>query len=163
MAYRKFIFMIVFLQALYSCKTQPKEPFSVIQSTLNGNPVVGSFNMAYKEYKEKSDYPWCLTISIALDTKNLYPNKLPFPGETKISNDEEAQLVSKIKKITKIIYVGHLFNDTFLDVYIYLDEPEKVHEFLQLEKDRQSLLRGIKYEIKKDPNWSEVESFLEAK
>jgi hypothetical protein len=155
--------MIVFLQTLFGCKTLPKESFSVIESTLNGKPVIGSFNMACREFKQKKDYPWCLTVSIALDLQNLYPNKLPLPSETKIANDEEAQLVSKIEKITKTIYVGHLFNDTFLDVYIYLDEPEKVNEFLQLEKDKESLLRGIAYEIKKDPNWAEVHSFLAAK
>jgi len=108
-------------------------------------------------------YPWCLTISIALDQNNLYPNKLPLPGETKIANDEQDQLVSQIEKLAKVKYVGHLFNDSFLDIYIYLDSPKRVHEFLQIEKDKENLIRGMAYEIKEDPGWAIVHGFLTAK
>jgi hypothetical protein len=164
MVHQKIIIMVFFLSTLFGCKEiQKKESFSVIESTLNGNPVIGSFNMAYIDFNQKSEYPWCLTISIALDQKNLNPNKLPLPNETKIANDEEDQLVSKIEKIAKVKYVGHLFNDSFLDVYIYLDSPEKVHEYLQIEKDKESLIRGIAYEIKQDPNWEIVNGFLTTK
>ena len=163
MRYQKIIILVFFLLTLSGCQAQTKESFSVIESTLNGNPIICSFNMAYRDFKQKSNYPWCLTISIALDLKNLYPNKLPLPEETQIANDIQDQLVSKIKKITKVEYVGHLFNDAFLDIYIYLNKPDRVHEFLQIEKDKESLIRGIAYEIKEDPNWATVQGFLTTK
>jgi hypothetical protein len=164
MAHQKFIIICFLISALFGCKaTQNQESFSVVESTLNGNPVIGSFNMANIDFNPKNMYPWCLTISIALDQNNLYPNKLPLPGETKIANDEQDQLVSQIEKLAKVKYVGHLFNDSFLDIYIYLDSPKRVHEFLQIEKDKENLIRGMAYEIKEDPGWAIVHGFLTAK
>ena len=163
---------MVLFSTLFGCKNSgisnnnknhdiyPKESFSVIEATLNGKPYIGSFNMAYANFPEKGMYPWCLSLSMALDLKMLYPNGLPWPEENKIANAEEDQLVSKIKKITTTQYIGHLFNDTFLDIYIYIDKPEKVHEFLQIEKDKKNLARGISYEIKQDPNWEMVQGFM---
>jgi|GEM_PF-6129445 len=53
-------------------KNYPPEKFSVVEAKLeNGKPVVGSINMAYKDYEDKSKYPWCLELHIALELKNV--------------------------------------------------------------------------------------------
>ena len=64
----------------------PKENFSVVEATFNGKPEIGSFNMAYKNFRDKANFPWCLNLHIELDSKNLYANGLPLPDETKIAN-----------------------------------------------------------------------------
>jgi len=66
----------------------------------------------------------------------------------------------EIKKIATAHYIGHLFYDTFLDVYIYLSEPEKVHQYLQTQINKEGLIRGFGYEINQDPKWTIVEGFL---
>ncbi len=158
-----------FLSTLFSCgqnnKTEPKnifpkESFSVIQAKIGDKPVIGSFNMAYKTYDKKAKYPWCLKIAIGLDLENLYENGLPKDEESAIANKLEDELLAEIQKLTTAHYIGHLFNDTFLDVYIYLDDPKKVHEFLQTQVNRAGLIRGFGYEINNDPLWETVDGFL---
>jgi hypothetical protein len=157
------------LSTLFGCgqrntqKTQeifPRESFSVIEASIGDKPVVGSFNMAYKTYDKKSQYAWCLTISIALELENLFENGLPKDEESAIANKLEDELYAGIQKLATAHYIGHLFNDTFLDVYIYLDEPEKVHEYLQIQVNKEELIRDFRYEIAKDTKWITVEEFL---
>ena len=138
----------------------PKESFSIVEATLKNKPIIGSFNMAYKTYDKKEQYPWCLTITIALDTANLYDNDMPKDIESKIANKLEDELMSEIKKLTTAHYIGHLFNDTFLDIYVYLDDPEKVHQYLQTQINKEGLSRAFRYEIKKDPKWSTIDGFM---
>ena len=161
--------MAIFLSVLFGCGQNnqsnkndvfPKESFSIIESTLNNKPIVGSFNMAYKNYDKKARYSWCLKISIALDTTNLFANGLPKDNESAIANKLEDELLFEIKKISTAHYLGHVFNDSFLDVYIYLDEPEKVHKFLQTQVNKPGLIRGFGYEIKQDPQWEIIGVFL---
>ncbi|MCL2561163.1 MAG: DUF695 domain-containing protein [Rikenellaceae bacterium] len=160
-----------FLSTLFGCgqgstqKTKeifPKENFSVIEAQFGDKPVIGSFNMAYKTYDKKSQYPWCLTISIALDIENLFENGLPKNEESVIANKLEDELFAEIQKLATAHYIGHLFNNTFLDIYVYLDKPEKVHEYLQTQVNKEGLIRDFKYEISEDPKWTNVEGFLRA-
>jgi hypothetical protein len=150
-------------QQSYKTETKdifPKESFSVVKATLNNKPIVGSFNMAYKNYDKKTDYPWCLKIAIALDTQNLFENGLPKDEESAIANKLEDTLFAQIQKLATAHYIGHLFDDTFLDVYVYIDNPKKVHEYLQTQVNKEGLIRGFAYEINEDPEWTTVSSFL---
>ncbi len=137
-----------------------KENFSVVEAKIGDKPVIGSFNMAYKTYDKKEKYPWCLKISIGLDLDNLYENGLPKNEESAIANKLEDELIAEIQKLTTAHYVGHLFYDTFLDVYVYLDEPEKVHKYLQTQTNKEGLIRGFGYEINQDPKWTTADGFL---
>jgi len=150
-----------------SCRSQNKtsykvpEKFSVLEAKLlNGKPVVGSFNMAYKNYNLKSQYNWCLKISIALELKNVTSKGLPTTSESTIANKFEEEIISEIRKITNIQYVGHLYNDTFLDIYVYLNNPEKVNSYLKKKVDEQGIPRGFGYQINQDPHWDIVKPFL---
>ena len=137
-----------------------KDSFCVLQSTLDDNPVIGSFNRAYKNYGGKVNYPWCLTISIALEPENLYEYGLPKDNESALANKLEDELVTEIRKLTTAHYIGHLYNDTFLDIYVYLDDPEKVQQYLQTQINKEDLIRGFKYEINKDPTWTTIAGFM---
>jgi hypothetical protein len=57
-------------------------------------------------------------------------------------------------------YIGHLYNDSFLDIYIYLDDPKKVAAYLQSQVDKKGITRGFGYKIEQDPNWSTVQDLL---
>lgn len=139
----------------------PKESFSVVDAKIEDKPVIGSFNIAYKNYDKKVKYPWCLKIAIGLDLVNLFENGLPKNEESAIAYKLEDELLSEIQKLATAHYIGHLFNDIFLDVYIYLDDPEKVHNFLQTQVNKEGLIRGFGYEINQDPKWLTVEGFLQ--
>jgi hypothetical protein len=168
----RILFVATFLSTLFGCSGQktktdkeesifPAEKFSVIEATMaNGKPVIGSFNFAYKNYDQKAKYPWCLKISIGLNLDSLFENGLPKDSESKIANKLEDDLLAEIKKLATAHYVGHLFNDTFLGVYIYLDDPEKVNKYLQTQINKEELIRGFGYEINNDPTWTTVNGFM---
>lgn len=138
----------------------PKERFSVVEGKTGNKPMIGSFNMAYKSYGNKARYPWCLKICIGLELENLFDNGLPKGKESAIANKLEDELLAEIQNLSTAHYIGHLYNDTFLDVYIYLDDPEKAHSYLQTQVNKTGLIRGFGYEINEDPNWATVEGFL---
>jgi hypothetical protein len=157
-----------FLSFIFGDKNQnqtgvyPPENFSVIQAHLeNGKPVIGSINMAYKNYVNKARYPWCITINIALDLKNVTKDGLPIKSESDIANKFEDKLLKDMGKITTVHYIGHLYNDSFLDIYAYTDNPEKINEYLKIEVNKEGpTFRPFRYELKQDPNWNEVRPFL---
>jgi hypothetical protein len=138
----------------------PTDNFSVVQGQVDGKPMIGSLNMGYKNYDRKAQYPWCLKLAIGLELENLYDNGLPKQEESEIANRLEDELLDKIKTLATAHYIGHLFNDTFLDVYVYLDNPKEVHEFLQTQINKEGLIRGFGYEINQDPQWTTVKELL---
>jgi hypothetical protein len=159
--------MAFFLSTFFKGKAQnkqsisPPEKFSVVEAKLsNGKPVIGSFNMGYKNYGLKNRYPWCLTINMGLDLKHVTDNGLPTKAESDIANKFEDKLIADIKKITTIHYIGHLYNDTFLDIYAYVDNPEKVNKYLQSQVNKKGLIRGFAFKMQKDTNWDMVKMFL---
>jgi hypothetical protein len=163
----KILIAVLLLLPVFSCKSQdkhsthPPEKFSVVEGKLsNGKQVVGSINMAYKDYKEKYKYPWYLELNIALELKNVTANGLPTTEESNIANKFEDELFNEISKITTSHYIGHLYNDSFLDVYIYLDDPKKVHEYLQTQVNKKGITRGFAYKITNDPLWTNVNSLF---
>jgi hypothetical protein len=164
------LFTIIILSTLFGCEKKqkaglekifPNEDFAVIDAKIDDKPAIGSFNFAYKNYSKKAEYPWCLKIAIELDSINLLENGLPTNEESAVANKLEDELLSEIKKITTAHYIGHLFNDGFLDVYIYLEKPEKVNAYLQAQTNKKNLIRGIGFEIQKDAAWSYAKDFFE--
>ncbi|CAN5326001.1 hypothetical protein BH10ACI2_BH10ACI2_12320 [soil metagenome] len=142
----------------------PTERFAVFEGKRpDGKPIVGNLNLSYRDYARKPDYPWCLTISIALDQSNLFENGLPKGEESSIANKLEDDLFSAIKQTSVAHYVGHVYGDEFLDIYIYLDEPKKVNEYLQTQINKQGLIRPFRYEIVEDKDWKSVDPYLNPK
>jgi hypothetical protein len=162
------ILFTLFIFTAFGCKGQPQkkpgipvEKFSIVETRLSdGRPAIGSFNMAYKNYSQKPKYLWCLKINMALELKNVSKNGLPIKAESDIANRYEDLLINIIKKLATVHYIGHLYNDSFLDIFIYLDDPEKVNRFLQAEVNKKTVTRQFAYEIKQDPTWSTVVPFL---
>ena len=167
MKLKPWIIIALLLCIVTACHVQnkssqfPPEKFSIVEAKLqNGKPVVGSINMAYKNYDKKAQYPWCLVINVALELKNVSTNGLPVKAESDIANKFEDQLLDEIKKLATAHYIGHLYNDSFLDIYIYLDDPKKAAAYLQSQVDKKGITRGFGYKIEQDPNWSTVQDLL---
>jgi uncharacterized protein DUF695 len=162
------IVMITFFSTLFGCGNKkqmandiyPNENFSVFEAILDDNPIIGSMNLAYKDYPKKDTYAWCLKIAIGLELGNCYENGLPKSKESQIAVKLEDELLKEIKDITTAHYIGHIYFNSFLDVYIYLDDPKEVHNYLQTQINKEDLSRGFGYEIFEDPTWKTVDNFL---
>lgn len=142
---------------------QDKKPlYSVIQSKNDKGELmaIGTVNASLKNYNNKKKFPWCLTISIALEERNLNKNHLPNQQESDIANKFKDVLVAQIEKLVPAKYVGHLYNDGFLDVFIYLKDPENAHNYLLTFADKKDNIREFSHKIEQDLNWERVESLL---
>lgn len=139
----------------------PKEAYSIIEAKLeNGKPVIGRFNQGYRSYPSKSKYQWCLKVAVELDKERLFRNGLPLPEEKEVANNLQEKLIEELGKLTTTHHIGHLYNDKFLDIYWYVEDPAKVHQWLQAQTAEQTLVRGFGYEINPDPKWQTVRMFL---
>jgi hypothetical protein len=136
----------------------PPEKFSVVQAEKNGKPILGTINQSYKNYDKKKQYPWCLRITIGLE--KYQSNGLPEGDETAIATGQEDSILEGIKSLETAHYVGHIFNDGFLDLYIYLPDPKKVHAYLQARIEKKDHVRSFVYEIKEDSDWEQVKAFM---
>ena len=139
----------------------PVDSFSILQGESEGKAVMGSVNKGYRNYSRRAEFPWCLHIGVTLATDSLQSNGLPKDDEIEIAYKQEDELVNEIKNIETAHYIGHLFNEGYLDVYLYLPDPQKVHDYLQTQVNKQGILRGFVYEINKDPDWDSIEAFMQ--
>lgn len=167
------IISIGILSLLWCCKdskeidfkvTYPEEKLGVIKATYSDDSIaIGAFNVGYKNYQEKSNYPWSLIIIMNLDVKNCTPIGLPTESEGEITNKFEDELVEKMSKISPIHNVGHLFNKNQLQIFLYIRDYTKINEFLEIEIRNKKLVRPLTFEITEDPNWSTTESVMTEK
>jgi hypothetical protein len=164
------ILVVGILSLLWSCKdskvidfkvTYPEEKLGVVKATYSdGSIAIGSFNRGYKDYKDKSNYPWSIIITIDLDEKNCTSNGLPSETESEIVNKFEDELVEKMSKISPIHNVGHLFNKNQLQIFLYIRDNKKINEWLQKEVKKENILRPFTFDITEDQNWTTTESVM---
>ncbi|MES2388658.1 MAG: DUF695 domain-containing protein [Bacteroidota bacterium] len=153
-----------------ACSSAPKKPegkyfyppefFSVFQGELNKKPTVGSFNVGYKDYNYREAYPWCLKLAFKLDKKGLFPNDLPMQPESDSAYALESEYLVRIRSLGPAHFIGHLFNDGYIDIYVYLEKPDAVRAYLQARQNSHNSRREFEFEIVNDPEWSSVRRFL---
>ena len=144
-----------------SANIYPADSFAFLNAEGNGVAVMGSVNKAYKNYDKKAEFPWCLHIGISLSADSVQSNGLPKTDESDVAYKQEEELLDEIKKLGPAHFIGHIFNDGFLDLYVYLQDPEAAHKYLQTQINKPDLLRGFGYEINKDEEWSKVQALLQ--
>ena len=161
------------LGLFWNCKDSKKEDFKVTYPEENlgiikakysdGSIAIGAFNRGYKDYAEKSNYPWSLKINMELNSENCNPNGLPLADENKLVNKLEDELVENMAKISPIHNVGHLFNSNHLDIYLYVRDKKKINEWLKMEIKKENLTRSFTYELISDKKWETTENFMNDK
>ncbi len=144
--------------------TYPEENLGVIKAKYSdGSLAIGAFNRGYKDYEEKSNYPWSLKINVELNSEKCNPNGLPTADENELANQLEDELVKNLLKISPVHNVGHLFNSNHLDIYLYVRDKNKVDEWLKREVKNVDLKRSFSYELVKDKNWDTTRNFMNDK
>lgn len=145
----------------YSSAQVVEEQFAVVDGEFeNGVKIIGTINMAYKEFQDKRTYPWCLHIVVELDQDSLFVNKLPLRSESTLAYALEDELVAGVKKIATTQFIGHVFYDGMMDIFLYLKAPEVVNQYLQIKTAGTGHVRGYSFEISEDPEWLKVASYL---
>lgn len=146
-----------------STNAQPEDNWYLVDARLkDGRPAVGRVNGIYCDFPDKALFPWSLRLNIGLNLDDTRADGLPLSQERKIAQKFEDELIAGIHRQSTVHYVGHLYNDSFLDVYLYVADPDAVHAYLQKRIEDKDHTRGFGYEMTKDPHWKEVEFLLNA-
>ena len=80
--------------------------FSVLKGEIDGYPILATIDMSLRDYKEKANVPWFLSISTPL----IKPTSdgLPTPQDAGQLNKWEDALEKHIAAETRFIWVGHV-------------------------------------------------------
>lgn len=126
----------------------------------DGKGTLCSIDMAYENYDNKQKYPWCLMMVIELDPNKIFPDGLPIAEEVKTTHYQEQEILAELQKLSTVHYVGHIYSDSFMNIFTYIDDPAKIHEYMQKRLTRKDLPRHMDYGIKMDPRWNSVKNFF---
>jgi hypothetical protein len=144
---------------VYSGNLFPGEQYTNLQVFLPDGLALARVNKAYDNYPNKHLFPWVALVEIQI----LTTNKTGQPTES-----ESAKLLHFEWKIESMLREQHIVHNVlrvnrtgFRDVVMYIDSPKikqaGVDEFFRhLSRERE-----INFDLKKDPDWLSVRSFIE--
>jgi hypothetical protein len=129
--------------------------YSAVKGACNNLPIAGSVNTYYSHFSKKQLFPWHTKILIAMNDYSF--DGLPRRDEAFIAFQFEHEILDSLKKKVVFHYIGHVFFDGFLEVHLYSDSERKISRMLNRLGKREDNLRQFGFEIKKDPEWKEVQ------
>ncbi|MGY6650083.1 DUF695 domain-containing protein [Wenyingzhuangia sp. IMCC45574] len=123
-------------------------------------PAICKFNIAYEKYKRKFVYPWSLKIEINLEKERCLDNGLPSADyRTEVSMVKHIILKDLLQKFpSSIHYVGFIYRNYRLELFLYVKVPVPVNHFLEQKKNNSVEL--ISYELKRDVKWNLVNEYF---
>lgn len=123
----------------------------------DGNKVLITANLGYKNYADKAKFPWCLAVNIT--TLQKYPNGLPTAEEAPILNTTEDMITEALVKAGATQFIGRVTMKGYRELYYFVTNPDKADAALKkLAKKRQP--REWEYQMQEDENWSRVAPFF---
>lgn len=126
-------------------------------SDQNGNKVLITANLGYKNYADKAKFPWCLAINIT--TIDKYPNGLPTAAEAPVLNATEDLITEALAKAGATQFVGRVTVKDYRELYYFVADPAKTDAVLKkMAKKRQP--RSWEYQMQEDKTWSRVAPFF---
>ncbi|MGY6650084.1 DUF695 domain-containing protein [Wenyingzhuangia sp. IMCC45574] len=130
----------------------------------NNKSGISLFNSSYRKFKKRNAASWCLNITVSLDKKFCDKDGLPLIEESFISSQFEKKLIVELmsESDTNIHYVGHIYKEFCLEMYLYLESPEEIYDFMEEKFNQKKLTRGFVYEIIKDTKWDLVNNYIDA-
>ena len=98
-----------------------KPSFSVIKIVHDGKPLVAAIDMAYADFSYKDQYPWFLSISIPLNSKER--SGLPTSKENKELDIFEDAAEKRVKEISKCVFIGRVTWNGHRELLYYVSDP----------------------------------------
>jgi len=114
-------------------------------------PIVGSLDVAYRDYPFQAEVPWLINLTVRVQEDN--DSEYPTPEEQKAINLFEDILSEKFRSLARTHWVGRLTYDNVRDLMWHIDNPEPIHTYLQEIIDREDHPCTFEYEILKNPKW----------
>ena len=135
----------------------PGESFSILQSEMDGHPLVATINMAYKTFKSKSAYPWFLSISSPLI--NPTEDGLTTSEDAEALNQFEDSVGRVLSRVCSYQFVGRVTWNGHREVLYYVDKPKEATDALQTAINSGSY-RPFAFQCKQDKTWQAAEMYL---
>ena len=136
----------------------PGEQFTVGQIDTDEGIGFVNVNQAYENYPNKKYYPWCAQLLLEFKDKN--ENGHPTDKEAEILNELEDKIESFLKRNHKVHFIGRITRKDFRDLIYYIDEPRLDQEETKTFFDEINSLRGVNFNLDKDPDWNFVSGLI---
>ena len=138
---------------LGNVQSEDEIKIEILQGEVDGYPLFASINASLKEYRQKKDLPWFVSIS----TKFLHPSKNGLPGDDEFAglNDWEDLIEARIGKVCRYAYLGHVTHKGSREVLFYVDSREPAESALKKLKEEQSTLK-FDFGVNRDDDWKSV-------
>lgn len=155
-----------FLKKLFrqSKTSQPKEPvfpgesFAILKLNMPEGLAFATVNNAYKNYPNKSFYPFFVGVELEIIDKN--DNGHPVDSEAEKLNQIQNDIENFLKKEHTVHSVARVTRNGARDLLIYIDTPKFKKEQISEICDTINKERQISFSVQKDSGWSAVSGFL---
>ena len=174
----KVIIMASFLSALFSCnnKTSDKSaetksakaigstldninnsPHSIIQFEIDEKVCFATVNQFFKNYKNKSDFPFSLWVTVETLEKNDKGH--PLDTEAVLFNSLEDALIANFIAKTSFCFIGRTTRDGYRELMFYVADKDKATEVMNEFIEEDTFKRKIEFAIDPDETWESVSGF----
>jgi hypothetical protein len=136
----------------------PRESFSIIQLNMPEGLAFATVNEAYKNYPNKSFYPYLVGIELEIIDKN--GNGHPVTSEAVRLNEIEKNIETFLKERHTVHFVARVTRNGARDVLYYIDTPKLTEQQVAEFCDEINKERKINFGIQKDSTWNAVSGFI---
>lgn len=175
----KVMIMVTFLSSLFSCNSKKSDnsvqsksmetivgstldninnsEHSVVQFQIDGKVCFATINQFFKNYKNKSDFPFSLWVTVETLEKN--DERHPVDSEAILFNSLEDSLIDNFVAKTPFCFIGRTTRDGYRELMFYVADKDKATEVMNefIKEDR--FKRKIEFAIGPDATWESVSGF----
>ena len=131
--------------------------FSVLQSEMDGHPLIAVVDMGLRGYTEKSSVPWFLSVSTPLVSPTS--DGLPTRADANNVNEWEDGIEQELRGEGRFVYVGRVTWNGHRELLYYVAQPEASTKKLQRLIDRRAW-RPFAFRCERDDKWEKVSIWL---
>jgi hypothetical protein len=133
------------------------ESFVVLQSNMDGHPLMAMIDLSLGKYGSKSSFPWFLSISAPL----IDPTKdgLPSSDDNLALNAWEDFLERALTSEGRFVYVGHVTWNGSRELLYYVEKPELVVASLK-KLQGEHATRPFAFRCEPDEKWDRVSVYF---
>lgn len=136
----------------------PGENFTVGQIETEEGIGFVNINQAYDNYPNKRYFPWC--AQLLLEFKDKDESGYPTDQEAEVLNELEDKIENFLQEKHKVHFIGRITRKDFRDLIYYIDQPRLDQDGTKKFFDEISLIRGVNFDLDKDPEWKFVSGLI---
>ena len=133
--------------------------YSGFQFKIENEDCLATINQYFKGYKNKSNFPYSLWITV--ETKDKNENGHPTGEEAALFNNLEDSIISKLDKETPYCFIGRTTRNGFREIMFYVSDKDYADKLIGEFVKEDRFKRKVNYNIGPDKTWESISGFIE--